>query len=296
MPELPEVEVLARHLAARLPGRTILEVQILEPNSLRGSTPAKFQAALHRARFDSVARRGKYLLLTLRRDRQPRLLIAHLGMSGRLYLEKTATPLPRHARIAIVLGTEQLVFEDMRRFGGMTLDSTAIEQLGPEPLTPGFTTATLSRALAGSAQPVKIRLLNQSAVAGIGNIYASEALFVARIDPRTPSRDLTAKALPQLRSAIRRVLFEAIRFGSTAPLDFGPTSQRGGLFYYGQSAQDRRRFEERFRVYDREGKPCHRCGKTIQRVMQAGRSTFFCPACQNNAFPRTATRPHRSGS
>ncbi|MCU0770841.1 MAG: bifunctional DNA-formamidopyrimidine glycosylase/DNA-(apurinic or apyrimidinic site) lyase [Verrucomicrobia bacterium] len=283
MPELPEVEVLVRHLASRLPGRTIQQVRVLATASLHGPTPRQFQTVLTRARFESVRRRGKYLLLTFRKDRRSRQLIAHLGMSGRLYLDRAAHPLPRHARIVMGLGRQNLVFEDMRRFGGMTLDASALAQLGPEPLDPGFTTETLRGALAASRQPIKVRLLDQSVIAGIGNIYASEALFLARIDPRTPSRDLTPQVLHRLRTAIRRVLSEAIRFGSTIPLHFGSPERTDDLFYYGQSPQSPGRYQERLRVYDREGQPCRRCQQSIQRLVQAGRSTYYCPACQNDA-------------
>jgi formamidopyrimidine-DNA glycosylase len=287
MPELPEVEVLVRHLAARLPGSKIRDVRVLAPGSLRGSTPESLVMALRHARFGTVARRGKHLLLTLHHGQRSRLLLAHLGMSGRLYLLPTAAPLPRHARIVIGLGRRQLVFEDVRRFGGITLDPGVLDRLGPEPLGPAFTTATFRHSLTGSRQPIKVRLLDQSVVAGLGNIYASEALFAAQIDPRTPSGALPDCAVARLRAAIRRVLSRAIRFGSTIPLEFGPEGRTDGLFYYGQSTPAQSRPDERLRVYDREGNPCSRCRNAIRRIVQAGRSTYFCPICQHR---RTAER------
>lgn len=280
MPELPEVEVLVRHLAPRLLNKTIRAIQILDRRSLRQTTPAAFTEALTQARFQSLQRRGKHLVFTLRKHRHSTPLIAHLGMTGRLFLAGKQSSLPRHATIVLGLARENLVFEDVRRFGGMTLDTSAIERLGPEPLEPEFTVNTLSQALARSRQPIKIKLLDQSVVAGIGNIYASEALFRARLDPCTPSQLLSLPELQRLRSAIRRVLSQSIRFGSTMPLDFGGSASRNGLFYYGQSPEHAGNREERFQVYDREGKPCRRCKTPICKKVQAARSTYYCPRCQ----------------
>lgn len=285
MPELPEVEVLARHLALRLAAKPLRNVRVLDRRALWDSTPRTFKAALRNRRFQQVQRRGKYLCFTLKRRRQTALLIAHLGMTGRVFLADASAPTSRHTRVVIGLGTEKLVFEDVRRFGGLSLDSSVLDRLGPEPLEPGFTVGWLGLALANSRQSIKAKLLDQSVAAGIGNIYASEALFLARIDPRTPSNQLDRSAIKRLRSTIRRVLAQAIRFGSSIPLSFSSNTSSNKLFYYGQPRGDLARYEERLRVYDREGEHCRRCGTDIQRMVLGGRSTFFCPVCQ---------RPHSS--
>jgi len=201
-------------------------------------------------------------------------------MTGRLYLTKRRNSDSQHATVVFGLGRDKLVFEDMRRFGRITLDSSIVNRLGPEPLESGFTVESLGQALSGSRQPIKVKLLDQSVVAGIGNIYASESLFLAHIDPRTPSQKLDKTRLQRLRTAIRRVLSQAIRFGSTVPLAFDSTASDGGLFYYGQSVEDSGHYKERLRVYGREGEACRRCGAGIRKIVLAGRSTFFCPRCQ----------------
>lgn len=280
MPELPEVEVLARHLAPRLAGKRIQRVRVLDPRSLSRVKPATFKRTLIHAHFQSLRRHGKYLLFTMRKGRASFPLLVHLGMTGRLSLSRNKTPLARHSTVEFGLGGATLVFDDVRRFGRMRLDASPVHRLGPEPLETGFTVEKLQQALGESRQAIKVRLLDQTVVAGIGNIYASEALFHARIHPCTPSRNLNQTQLCRLRTAIRRVLSEAIRFGSTVPLEFSGPKSSGELFYYGQSADDRGRYEERLRVYDREGNPCRRCGVPVERTAQAGRSTYFCPCCQ----------------
>ncbi len=280
MPELPEVEVLVRHLAPRLVGRTIQHVRVLDRRSLRQCSPARFTQALKDTRFQCLERRGKYLVCTLQKRRHTSSLLIHLGMTGRLYLTGSHAIQDRHATVVLETGRQRLVFGDARRFGGMTLDPSVLNRLGPEPLTRSFTVDALSRALAGSRQPIKARLLDQSVVAGLGNIYTSEALFLARIDPRTPSRRLDEPALRRLQTAIRRVLSHAIRLGSSLPLDFSGPSSANSLFYFGQAPGHGEDCSERFRVYDREGKRCRRCNTSVKRTVQAGRSTFFCPQCQ----------------
>jgi formamidopyrimidine-DNA glycosylase len=178
------------------------------------------------------------------------------------------------------VGQQDLIFEDVRRFGGLSLNCSALDRLGPEPLEPAFTTRRLERALAGSKQPIKVRLLDQSVVAGIGNIYANEALFVAGIHPRTPCGELNPPDIRRLRSAIQRTLTAAVHLGSRLNLDFSGASSKNGLFYYGQRAGIAGSQGERFHVYDREGEACRRCGSRIVRFQQGGRSTYSCPTCQ----------------
>jgi formamidopyrimidine-DNA glycosylase len=197
-----------------------------------------------------------------------------------MYLLPAKSRLPKHAAIVFELGDHSFVFEDTRYFGRITLDTCAIEKLGPEPLDREFTTEKFGEALKRSKQPIKVKLLDQSLVAGIGNIYASEALFLARISPRSASRDLNQGQVACLWKAIRQVLREAIRGGSTVPLDHAGTGSRDGLFYFGLREGQPNSYEERLRVYNRAGQSCVRCSGKIERFVQAARSTFYCTRCQ----------------
>ncbi len=288
MPELPEVEILVRHLRPALRGKTIRAIEVRRQRVLRPTSVRTFKKALQGARFLNLTRRGKYLLfeIRLRERRKPRLLVGHLGMTGRMYLLKRDQPLPRHAAVVFQLNAHQFVFEDTRYFGRLTLETAGIEALGPEPLSADFALKPFMEALARSAQPIKVKLLDQSIVAGIGNIYASEALFRAQIPPQLAARRLDQQQAKRLGSSIRETLNRAITFGSTVPLDYAGPSGRGGLFYYGASPEASARHQERLQVYDREGLPCFRCGTPIRRLVQAARSTFFCPICQSSTKSR----------
>lgn len=285
MPELPEVEVLVRHLTPLLTGRTILGVTVRKPRLVRPDVPVDFTARLQGAVVESVGRRGKFLRFSVRSRSGVFSLTGHLGMTGRMYLRSAGSPPPRHAAVIFDLGKEEWLFEDVRGFGRMTLDPEAVAALGPEPLGSEFTGELLRKALQGSQQAVKVRLLDQSVLAGVGNIYASEALFRAGISPRRRSGSLGAAEVLRLRGALVEVLEEAIRLGSSLRLDFagdaqGEGSGEAGLFYYGRTTGQEGSPEERFRVYDRSGLPCVACGTPIRRIIQAARSTYFCPRCQ----------------
>src|SRR5581483_1211890 len=245
-------------------------------------SPAEFETALRGATFTGLKRRGKYLLFELRPAKrgQPFTLVGHLGMTGRMYLLPAKSPLPKHAAVVLDFGREKFVFEDTRYFGRFTLAARAAADLGPEPLESEFTVEKFFAALKRSAQPIKVKLLDQRIVAGIGNIYASEALFRAGISPRTASRRLTREQVARLRRAIRATLAEAIRCGSTVPLSFGGAGKRDGLFYFGRAANESDFYEERLRVYDRAGQACVKCRGDIKQFVQAARSTFYCPKCQ----------------
>ncbi len=216
-------------------------------------------------------------------------MVGHLGMTGRMYLLPLQAPLPKHAAVVLEFSREKFVFEDTRYFGRLTFDARAIDQLGPEPLAPNFDLERFAQALSRSRQAIKIRLLDQTLVAGVGNIYASEALFRAGISPGLPARRLKAPEVQRLWSAIREVLSEAIACGSTVPLNFAGTGQRDRLFYFGRAPGSPDFYEERLQVYDRLNRPCPKCGTTIRRCVQAGRSTFFCPVCQTRH--RSRRRP-----
>ena len=282
MPELPEVEVLVRHLAPQLKGKTIRAVNVRRPKVIAPTSARKFSAALCGARFAGVTRRGKYLLFNLRRERQRPLftLLGHLGMTGRMYLRPAGEPLPKHAAVVLTLGRMNFIYEDTRYFGRLTLETRGLESLGPEPLGNEFTAASFARVLQKSAQAIKVKLLDQSLVAGIGNIYASEALFRAGLSPRRAARGLNREEVRRLWRAIRVVLRQAIDCGSTLPLDWAGAAGRDGLFYYGRAVDAPDYYEERLLVYDRRGRPCSRCATPICRIVQAARSTFYCPKCQ----------------
>ena len=282
MPELPEVEVLVRHLAPLLKNRTVRQVTVQRAKTISPASAPEWNTALRGARFDRLTRRGKYLVLRLGwpgRKTNATLLV-HLGMTGRLYLQPAQRPWPKHAAVVFHLGRVSLVFEDPRYFGRLSLDPQPLTRLGPEPLDDSFTLEYLRQALRRSSQAIKIRLLDQALVAGIGNIYASEALFQAGISPRLSARRLSPAQVGRLWQAIRDVLSQAIAGGSTVPLDWAGTPRGDRLFYYGRAADTPEEYAERLTVYDRQGRPCVRCGRPIQRLRQAGRSTYFCPHCQ----------------
>ena len=272
MPELPEVEAVRSALAPAFAGARIVDVEVRRPD-LRVAFPARFRERLAGHAVTSLTRRAKYLLATLSSGET---LVMHLGMSGSFRLTDTAGGAGpgRHDHVVFRLSSGvSVTFNDPRRFGLMTLhtaqeldDHPVIGRLGPEPLSPEFDAAALARACRGRKVGLKVALLDQRVVAGVGNIYASEALHVAALSPfRRASTIATRSGAPRdsaarLAAAIRRVLAKAIERETNA----------------------RTYRSVRFRVYDRDGEPCPRarCTGTIARRSQAGRSTFYCPVCQ----------------
>jgi formamidopyrimidine-DNA glycosylase len=284
MPELPEVEILARHLAPRLRGRRIQDVHTAAARVSRPTSTADLRASLVGATIAKVGRRAKYLVITTRPSGAPRRsvpLLIHLGMTGRVFLLPRHAPSPRHSAAWLDLGTELLHYTDARRLGRITLDTSALGRLGPEPLAPEFTTARLRSALSSSRQAIKIALLDQSRIVGLGNIYAAESLHRARISPTTRCDRMRPDAWRRLHAAIRLTLNRALRLGSRLRLDFTGVRSIDGLFYYGSSPDEAAvAVRERFRVYDRAGEACLRCGERIRKITQAGRTTCYCPVCQ----------------
>ena len=271
-----------RQLAPLLKNKKILGIRVNRPKVLAPTSERQLIQALRGAWFSGVSRRGKYLLFGLRTPgrRTPLLLVGHLGMTGRIYFLPKKAPLPKHAAVVMDLGRQNLVYEDTRYFGRLTLDHGGPARLGPEPLGPEFTVDYFTLALKRSAQSIKIKLLDQTLVAGVGNIYASEALFQAAISPRLSAKRLNAGQVGRLWRAIRKVLAQAIECGSTLPLDFAGKGARDGLFYYGGAGNAADSYQERLLVYDRRGQPCLKCGAAIKRLVQGARSTFYCPRCQ----------------
>ena len=272
MPELPEVETVCRGLAASLAGRRILRVEARR-RDLRWPLPARFAARLAGHRVAGVGRRGKYILIRLDRGL---VWMVHLGMSGRFYVTPAGAQAAAGAHEHVVAWLDDgaaLRFHDTRRFGMMDLVPEAglarhrlIAGLGPEPLDERFTEAVLGAALAGRRSPIKAALLDQGVVVGLGNIYACEILFRAGLSPRRAAYTVTGRRLKRLMAAIRQVLDEAIAAGGSSLRDYVQAS--GELGY----------FQHHFAVYDREGEPCPGCdcGRGIRRIVQTGRSTFYC--------------------
>ena len=283
MPELPEVEVLARHLRPLLVGKTICGVEVRREKVLRPTTPSCFKKALAGARFLGLQRRGKYLLFELRpkNSRKEILLLGHLGMTGRMFLAPKKSPPPKHTAVILNLGAQNFIYEDTRYFGRLTLEISSADKLGPEPWDKTFTSEQFHKKLKLSRQPVKVKLLDQSFIAGVGNIYASEALYRAKISPRRAVNKISLALAEKLLTAIREVMQEAIDSGSTIPLNF-TGGKTDGLFYFGRAAGTPDYYEERLQVYDRAKKPCVICNFPIKRIIQAARSTFFCPHCQKD--------------
>jgi len=281
MPELPEVEVLVRHLAPLVRNRTVQRAVVRRPRVIAPATTEQFSRKLRGATFVELTRRGKYLLFEMRAAKGKDFpLIGHLGMTGKMYLLPEKNPLPKHAAVVFELGGEKFVFEDTRYFGRMTLDDGAIAELGPEPLGEAFTAEYFQVALQRSTQPIKVKLLDQQLVAGVGNIYASEALFRAGISPRLAARRLKPLQVARLRQAIRETLRDAIKRGSTVPLNYSDDGKLDGLFYFGSAVGSPDFYVEHLQVYGRAGKPCRICGTPIKRIVQGARSTFFCSKCQ----------------
>jgi len=274
MPELPEVETVRRGLAPRLVGRRIDRVAVRAPG-LRFPFPRGLAARLEGRRVVAVRRRAKYLLLDL--DDGLSVLL-HLGMTGRLVLGARAAPPGRHDHLVLDLddGT-RLTFADARRFGLVDLAPTAalarhprLAQLGPEPLEPAFSGAALGARLAGRRTAIKAALMDQRTVAGIGNIYACESLYAARLSPRRLAASVVGARAERLCAAVRRVLGAAIAAGGSSLRDY--VGAGGELGY----------FQHRFAVYDRAGIPCPGCDCAggVRRIVQSGRATFYCPRRQ----------------
>jgi len=271
MPELPEVETVVRGLAPRLIGRRIVHVEQRRAD-LRSPLPARFAARLQGRRVVDVARRAKYILIRLD---DANLFVIHLGMSGRLVLGplRSRPPGP-HDHVEFSTDDGSVVcFSDPRRFGLMDIVPAAgldrdprFAGLGPEPLSPAFTSTVLAAALEGRRTAIKAALIDQRIVVGIGNIYACEALFRAGISPRRLAGTIKNSRAERLVAGIKAVLEEAIAAGGSSARDYVQASGELGWF------------QHRWAVYDREGQPCPHCdcGGAVRRIVQGGRSTFYC--------------------
>jgi len=271
MPELPEVETVRTGLEKAIKGAAIHKVTLRRKN-LRIPFPVNFTTVLQGKTISGIGRRAKYLLFSLGKDD---VLIAHLGMTGRFTVTNKTPVLLPHDHVIIELNDgRSLMYNDARRFGLMTLAKQArlgahplLSALGPEPLEKAFSAKYLKQELVKRSGPVKSAIMDQKLVVGVGNIYASEALFLAGINPLKPAKTVGDKS-SELIATIRKVLHDAIASGGSSLKDFVQVSGETGYF------------QHHFNVYGRGGKPCFTCGTPIRSTRISGRSTFFCPDCQ----------------
>lgn len=273
MPELPEVETVCRGLALKLLGRRLTAVEQRRAD-LRFPFPPDFAARLSGRRIESIRRRAKYIIIELD---DGMVLLVHLGMSGSMVVnERRPALLDRHDHVVFEIDNGTCVrFNDARRFGLMDLVSAAeldqhklIRGLGLEPLSPDFNGASLAAMLKGRKTSVKLAIMDQRLVVGVGNIYASESLFRAGISPRRRAGTVQGERAAKLAAAIKQVLKEAIKVGGSTLRDY--VQANGELGY----------FQHRWKVYDREGEACRVCGGPIRKITQGARSTFYCPTDQ----------------
>jgi formamidopyrimidine-DNA glycosylase len=265
MPELPEVETIKNELAPHIIGHTITAVTLFDERIVRQPPVEEFGSRLIGETITGVGRRGKYLLFSLTGGQT---LVVHLKMTGSLWL----TPPDRFVRAVIHLdGGTKIYFRDPRKFGAMWLvedKNSVADKLGPEPLEAGFTAKTLAEALAKRTAPIKALLCDQNVIAGIGNMYADEALFLAKIHPLKPGGSLSKEEIERLYNAIKQVLTAAIvDKGASVDTYFRPDGQIGTAHF-------------RFRVAHRRGESCPICDTPLQRLPIRNRGSYFCPKCQ----------------
>lgn len=273
MPELPEAETIVRGLRPLLVDRTVASVRVVKPDVLRAS-PRAFATRVRDRTFSAVGRRGKNVLLHLH---DGGVVAVNLGMTGRLLPFEGPRPDPARSTHPAVrfrlVGGGELVFDDVRRFGTVeALDGAEwaerSSRMGPEPLAREYSARDLARGLSASKAPARSWLLDQKRIAGVGNIYANEALFLAGIHPQRRACDVEPERARRLHRSLRRVLRDAIRAGGTTIRDYRDASGGKG------------QFARRLLVYGRDGETCHRCPATVRRVVFGGRSAFHCPQCQ----------------
>jgi len=264
MPELPEVETFARQLKPELIGKTIISADLRWSRTLATPSPRKFKEQVQGQKILDIGRRAKYLIIKLKDYN----LIIHLRMSGDLLIRNSTIKALKHDRLIIKLsGNKALAFNDTRKFGRVWLTANPMDvlgKLGPEPFSQELTPQWLYEALQSKHRQLKPLLLDQTFIAGLGNIYTDEALHIARLHPAAPSDSVNRKQAQALHEAIRTVLKQGIG-NNGASIDW---AYRGG------------QFQHYFRVYDQEGKPCPRCGTQIQKIIIGQRGTHICPRCQ----------------
>jgi formamidopyrimidine-DNA glycosylase len=273
MPELPEVETVRRSLLAKLPGRRVTEIQVRDARLRVPVAEEKLNELIAGRRVTDLSRRAKYLIIHF--DSGSHLII-HLGMSGQLLLMPAGRPFDKHEHVIFSLDDGlELRFRDPRRFGMVVAladselsEFAPLRHLGPEPLAADCKADYLFERSRGLKQPVKNFVMDQRVIVGVGNIYASESLFLAGIHPLKPAGSIRRARWQRLTESIKRVLREAIRQGGTTLSDFRDSEGNAGYF------------QVALRVYGRKGEPCRTCRATIRAQVVGGRSTFYCPKCQ----------------
>ena len=271
MPELPEVETIRRDLTPRIVGRTVIEAWVSPdaPKLVQGRPADDFCRRLAGRRVEDVSRRGKYLLLRLASGFT---WVVHLRMTGALIHRLDGCPPNPHLRARFRLDDgSELCYLDLRKLGMMWLvedESQVVGKLGPEPLGEGFGPQELRSLLARRSAPVKAVLMDQAAIAGIGNIYADKALFAAKLRPQRPAKSLSKREAERLHRSLRQVLVEAMGNRGSSFRDYVDAEGEQGMH------------QLHVKVFRRSGQPCYGCGITIQRIKVGGRSTHFCPRCQ----------------
>ncbi len=295
MPELPEVEVVRRGLEAHVLGRPVEAVEVLHPRPVRRhlAGAGDFAARLVGRRFTAARRRGKYLWLPLdpstAAEHVPDALLAHLGMSGQLLVQPAGAPRERHLRVRVVLGEVELRFVDQRMFGGLSISEGGAElppeiaHIARDPLDPAFDEEEFVRRVRRSTSGVKRILLNQNVISGVGNIYADEGLWRARIHGDRPGERLRRPDVLAVLEGCRGVMLSALGQGGTS-FDSLYVDVNGESGYFDRSLE----------VYGRAGEPCARCGTPVRRVSFMNRSSYFCPTCQRP--PRAVRRSAGVGS
>jgi formamidopyrimidine-DNA glycosylase len=272
LPELPEVETIRTTLAAIIIGREINTVTIYLPKVIYFPGMAAFQTTLTGKKIAGISRRGKYLLILLSGEYT---LVIHLRMTGQLVYTKKPEPLPKHTHVIFQLDEGELRFTDIRQFGRIHLLPDhevpcfpGIKKLGLEPLSPACSLKWLQSGLAGRERKLKQLLLDQSFIAGIGNIYADEILFAAKLHPERPAKSLTLAEARSLYRSIKTIIRAGIRYRGTSVRDYIDGAGNNGSY------------QEQLKVYGREGKQCIRCGALVVRRRLGGRSAYFCEGCQ----------------
>jgi len=271
MPELPEVETIRLDLQESLPGLRITDITIVDRRILKTNEPVSFVKELKQRTFDAIARRGKMLIIPFK---EGGFLLVHLKMTGQLiYGEKLAL---KETKVVFSLSNgKYLNYNDQRLFGRLSFvpnleEEPFLQQIGPEPFADDFTKIWISAQLKRRRVPIKTLLLDQHFIAGIGNIYASEILFQAKISPKKRGDRLSQSEINALHQATIRVLKEAIRFRGTSMRNYRDSNGEKGSFI------------NRIKVYNKENEPCPVCRLEIKRIVQSGRSTFYCQRCQQN--------------
>jgi formamidopyrimidine-DNA glycosylase len=289
VPELPEVESVRRQLAPLLEGRRFEQVEVTDARLTRPDDPASVARSLEGERVAALGRRGKYLIV---RFESGRALLIHLRMTGSLQHARAGTPVDDpYVRAVVRLDDgSDVAYRDVRRFGTWALlergeeDAYLAARLGAEPLGRAFTAARLGARLAKRRAPVKAAILDQRTLAGVGNIYADEALWFARVHPLREARSLDEGEVAALHRGIRRALARGIeRQGSTLRDYRLPDGASGSM-------------QHEFKVYRREGEPCERCGTPIEKIRVAGRGTWYCPSCQQPPAEGAPTPPQAASS